>query len=149
MKMSTQSSTISWDELLERAQSRVGLIKHLGIELEMHDDELIAYLVVQPEHCGAPQVLHGGALMTLLDSALGFRAFQLAFKRGYATSTVEMKVNFLRPVRVGERLRVQPEVISHGQSLMVLSGEAIEVESGRRVGFAVGTFNIYTPSSLK
>ena len=147
--MSVPPSTLTWSELLKRAQSRVGLIKHLGLEFELTDDELITYLSVSPELSGAPQILHGGALMALFDSALGFRAFQLAFQQGRSTSTVEMKVNFLKPVRVGDRLRVQPEIISKGQSLMVLSGDAIEVTSGARVGFAIGTFNIYTPSHLK
>lgn len=139
----------SWNTIIERAQSRTGLIKHLGIEFDLSDGDLVTYFSVQEEHTGAPGILHGGALMTLFDSALGFRAFQLAFERGCATSTVEMKVNFLKPVKLGQRLRVHPEIISSGQSLIVLSGEAIELESGVCVGFALGTFNIFTPSHLK
>lgn len=145
----TADRLIEWAALLKRAQAREGLIKHLGIEFELHGDELIAYLTVRSEHSGSPGVLHGGGLMTLFDSALGFRAFQLAHERGCATSTVEMKVNFLRPVRLGQRLRVKPEVISSGQSLVVLSGEAIEVESGTRMGIAIGTFNLFNPARLK
>ena len=62
---------------------------------------------------------------------------------GCTASTVELKTNFLRPVRVGQTLRVRPEVQSRGRSLLVLSGAAEDVHTGERVAFAVGTFNLF------
>lgn len=125
-----------------------GLVPTLGIELEVQEDQVIGSLTLGPEHAGAPGVAHGGTIMALLDSVLGFHALALALEVGRATSTVELKTNFLRPARVGQRLVVRPEVQSRGRSLLVLSGHAEDVDTGERVAFAVGTFNLYAADRL-
>lgn len=137
------------DTILDVLRQSEGLINTLGIELVQEGELLTGYLTVQPLHSGAPGIAHGGAVMTLLDSSLGFQALGMALEVGRATSTVEMKTNFLRPVRVGQRLVVRPEIQSRGKSLLVLSGHAEDVETGERVAFAVGTFNLFTTDRLQ
>ena len=123
--------------------SMSGLIQALGIEFERLPDGLRCRMTVQAVHTGAPDVAHGGALMVLMDTALGVHALAHAAAQGKMTSTVEMKTNFLRPARVGQTLVTDTTVQSAGQSLLVVSGHAVEEASGRRVAFAVGTFNLY------
>lgn len=119
-----------------------GLITELGIELSLEDGTIVGRLPIQERHHGAPGVAHGGALMALLDTTLGAAALQHAVERGFAASTVEMKVNFLRPAPVGGTLTARAELTSIGRSLLVATGKA-HGEDGEAVGFAVGTFNLF------
>lgn len=134
--------------LIDALKSQEGLIRTLGLDLQATDDGLHVAMTMQPLHAGAPGIAHGGAVMALLDTALGFRALQISLSQNQLTSTVEMKTNFLRPARVGQRLIVRPELQSHGRSLLVLSGHAEDAQTGERVAFAVGTFNLYDSPKL-
>ena len=84
--------------------------------------------------------------MALLDTALGMQAMEVALQRGCAASTVEMKVNFLRPAAVGTSLYTRTQVQSEGKSLLVVTGTAFDRDSDAPVAFAVGTFNVYKPA---
>ena len=128
---------------------RSGLINQLGIELELDGEALRCAMVIDAQHCGAPGIAHGGAVATLLDTALGARAMQHSMARGRATSTVEIKVNFLRPARVGQTLITQTRIESAGRSLLVVSGSARDAETDEPVAFAVGTFNLYVSETMK
>lgn len=131
------------EQILHTLQSREGLIPTLGIQLEVDAGVVIGYLTIGTSHRGSPNAAHGGAVMTLLDTVLGMEAFNHALQQGQRTSTVELKTNFLRPVRIGQRLVVRPELLSKGKSLLVMSGSAIDLDTKERVAFAVGTFNLF------
>ena len=64
------------------------------------------------------------------------------------TSTVELKVNFLRPARLGSTLITEAKVQSAGRSLVVVSGYAMDAETGKKVGLGLGTFNVYEVDRL-
>jgi 1,4-dihydroxy-2-naphthoyl-CoA hydrolase len=73
----------------------------LDIELvSASAEEVVARMPWAPERCTSGGVLHGGALMTLADSAGAVCAF-LNLPPGTARSTVETKTNFFRPVSAG------------------------------------------------
>jgi uncharacterized protein (TIGR00369 family) len=63
-------------------------------------DEVRTALAWQESLCTMGGALHGGALMALADATGGWCAF-LNLPTGAATSTIESKTNFLRPVRAG------------------------------------------------
>jgi uncharacterized protein (TIGR00369 family) len=74
----------------------------LGIELlTTEPGEVRARLTYRPELCTTGEILHGGALMSLADSAGGFCAFLNLPDGASGTSTIESKTNFLRAVRSG------------------------------------------------
>jgi len=131
------------EQVLQKLQANQGLMNTLGIELEVQDGLVIGYLTIRELHRGSPDIAHGGAVMTLLDSVLGMQAFSHALESGQKTSTVELKTNFLSPARIGQRLIVRPEILSLGKSLLVLSGSAIDIQTDQRVAFSVGTFNLF------
>lgn len=120
-----------------------GLVPQLGMEYGFEDGTLKCRMQLDQRHQGAPGVAHGGALMALLDSALGGHALMHAYPLHRATSTVEMKVNFLRPARLGTTIVTSTTIQSAGRSLLVISGSAREEDTGKQVAFAVGTFNLY------
>ena len=122
-----------------------GFITGLGLAFEDFGPEGECYrMSIGERHTGAPSVAHGGSVMALMDTALGLHALAIAATRGGATSTIEMKVNSLRPAPAGVELRTRTEVQVTGHSWVVVSGQAVDTEAGHRVAYAVGTFNIYT-----
>lgn len=133
---------MSMDLVIAMLERRGGLLAHLGIELSVEDGEVVGRMPVEPFHEGAPGVAHGGSLMTLLDTTLGGAALQHAVERGFAASTVEMKVNFLQPAPTGLALTARAELTSVGRSLLVATGKVYD-PAGNAVAFAVGTFNLF------
>lgn len=131
------------DTILRALEHAPGLVRQLGIQIRLEEAEPACALTITPAHCGAPGVAHGGAIMSLMDTALGAKALTHALPLGKVASTVELKVNMLRPVHEGRSLEARAQIQSAGKTLLVLSGTAVERESGRTVAFAVGTFNLY------
>jgi 1,4-dihydroxy-2-naphthoyl-CoA hydrolase len=64
-------------------------------------------------------VLHGGAMMTLADSAAGTSAF-INIPVGKSNTTIESKTNFLRGVGVGDTVTARCEPLHLGRTLIVL-----------------------------
>lgn len=121
-----------------------GLISQLGIELGTEKEQIVCRMQIQRRHTGAPGVAHGGALSALIDTALGAQALVHAVGLGKTTSTVELKVNFLRPAKEGQTLVTSSTVQHAGRSLLVVSGLAKDEATGEPVVFGLGTFNLYT-----
>lgn len=56
-----------------------------------------------PEYQGAPGLIHGGILATVLDEAMG----KLNRFREVTAVTAELRIEYLRPVRVDEEITVE------------------------------------------
>jgi len=69
-------------------------------------------------HANPMGTLHGGVPCTLADAAMGF-AYASTLAKGESFTTLELKINFLRPVWTG-----------------LLVGEGIVVQRGRTIGLA-------------
>jgi len=86
-------------------------------------------------------------LAGLLDAVLGAAALTLAFTAGELVSTVEFKINYLHPVRLGDELRAVAQVDHAGKSLIVSSGviyrHAAGAADATAVAQGIGTFNRY------
>ena len=63
-------------------------------------------------------VLHGGALMTLADTAGGTAAFMNSGPE-MSNATVESKTNFIRPVKVGDIAKARSTPIHVGGTTQV------------------------------
>ena len=79
-----------------------------------------------------PGTLHGGMCATVVDQAMGFIAFCLKHEGGTAP-TVQMSVDYHRPLIPGEDVIVRIHVVSVTRSLMRLSCEAAMASSPSRV----------------
>ena len=89
----------------------------LGLKFtEASETGVKAEMVVRPELCTRPAILHGGAVMAFADT-LGAAATVLNLPEGKGTTTIESKTNFLGGGPVGS----------------ILVGEAIPVKIGKRL----------------
>ena len=91
----------------------------LGIEIvEAKPELVVARLAVRKALCTIPDILHGGAIMSLADT-VGAVATVLNLPQGASTTTVESKSNFLAPVPLGDVATATCEPFHRGGRLMV------------------------------
>ena len=90
----------------------------IGIRLvRIHKDGVTIDCKLRPELLNASGVLHGGVTATLADAAVGMAITQRLGRAGAAT-TVEMKLNYLRPVS-GRRITARARLLRMGSTLCV------------------------------
>ncbi len=106
-------------------------------------------MTIVDAHLSSPGTAHGGVLAGLLDAVLGAAALTQAFTVGDLVSTIEFKINYLRPVLLGDELRAVAQVEHAGKSIVVVSGTIYRVAPaeaagpGQAVAQGLGTFNRY------
>ena len=112
--------------------------EYLGVEyLGMLDGACVLELELNESHMSRANRAHGGLLFTLLDSALG-RAVLDPLPDGRGCATVEIKINYFRPVQRG-RIRAEGKLVSMTRNLAYAEGE-IFGPSGKLLARATGTF---------
>src|SRR6266436_8206593 len=90
----------------------------LGIELDsIEHGRARLSLEVRQQHLQLAGIMHGGAIATLIDTAVAF-AIVGASKPGSRFTTIEMKVNYLRPIREG-RVVADARLIRDGRRIVV------------------------------
>lgn len=89
-----------------------------------------------PQHWNPMGGLHGGILCDLTDAAMGI-AFASTLAEGETFATVELKINFLRPVKQG-LLTAEGWVVSGGRTLGYTEAE-VRDENGRLIAKASST----------
>jgi 1,4-dihydroxy-2-naphthoyl-CoA hydrolase len=110
----------------------------LGIDFTSATPELVtAAMVVRPELCTQPAVLHGGAIMAFADT-LGAAATMLNLASGAGTTTIESKTNFLAPAPVGSKVLGETTPVHRGRRTMVWQTR-ITNEAGRPVALVTQT----------
>ena len=83
--------------------------------------------------------VHGGILCTLADSAMGM-AFASTLGDGETFTTLEVKINFLRPV-FEETLFAEAKVLHRGRSIGLVDCN-VATEDGKLVARAVSTCSV-------
>ena len=93
--------------------------RHLGARLVLATAERVEFeMEVTPLLSNNNGVLHGGAIMGLADHAGGTGTY-LHLPKGKATTTLESKTNFLRPVRLGDTARAVSVPLHLGRTTQV------------------------------
>lgn len=93
-------------------------------------------LAAGPQHTSPPGTVHGGILCDVADAAMGC-ANLLLLAEGESFATVELKINFLKPVWSG-RLTAVGQVVKAGRTLSLCDCRITD-ESGSLVAFATST----------
>ncbi len=113
----------------------------LGMRVEgLEEGNSRLVLPVEKKHLNAGGVVHGGALASLADASIAAALATLMDLEREGMITVEMKINYLAPVRDGQ-LSAEGKVIQKGRSIAV--GESCLYDSsGKLVAKATATFMI-------
>ena len=110
---------------------------------EIHTPGSITYkMTITDKHLSSPNTAHGAVLAGFMDCVLGLSALSQAVIQGNLTSTVEFKINYVRPVMLNEEIIGTGKVVHKGKSLIISSGEVKNLK-GELIALGQGTFNTY------
>jgi 1,4-dihydroxy-2-naphthoyl-CoA hydrolase len=132
------------EELLLNTHGRNYFAKYLGMEIvEISKGDCIVSMLVTAKHTNIRQVVHGGALVSLADMAMGLACASL----GRRVVTLDLNISFMRRAREGDTVRAFTKVLHKGKTTTVVSGSILD-ETGKLLAEARGTFFVtgnYTP----
>jgi uncharacterized protein (TIGR00369 family) len=110
---------------IHNALATVPYAKLLGIELEDVGMGTATLAVpVRRELTQNHGVVHGGAVASLIDTAMAFAIIPLLAPKERVT-TVDLTISYLRPV-TGGRMRAAAKVIRAGRRLIVVSADVFD-----------------------
>jgi uncharacterized protein (TIGR00369 family) len=89
-----------------------------------------------PQHASPLGTVHGGVICDLVDGAMGV-AHAAALDEGETFTTLELKINFMKPVWSGHH-RAEGKVIKAGRTISLVEGRVTD-ESGSLVAYATST----------
>lgn len=117
----------------------------LGMRLHVIKPGEVEYtMTVTEEHLSNPTAAHGGALAALMDAILGVSALSLSVEEGKLVSTVEFKINYFAPIRLGDKLLGHGKVVFAGNKLLSSESTIYRVTNEKQVVCkGLGTFNSY------
>jgi uncharacterized protein (TIGR00369 family) len=97
---------------------------------ESGDGRAVVAMKTGPQHFNPMGTLHGGVLCDIADTAMGF-AFASTLAAGESFTTIELKINYLRPVREAQ-LRAEGRVVQRGRTVGYVECEVTD-ENGKLV----------------
>jgi uncharacterized protein (TIGR00369 family) len=115
-----------------------------GMELVSYENGHIEYkMVITKAHLATPTTAHGGIIAGYMDGIIGVAALTESSKELNLVSTVEFKINYLKPAFLGDVLLGSGRVISAGKRIIIAKGEIKNEKTGAIIAIATGTFNAY------
>ena len=130
--------------LLERAQAMIRgeepgppVARLLGFRIvEVAPGRAVFEMEAGPQHANPMGTLHGGILCDIADAAMGI-AYASALEEGQTFTTLELKINFLKPVWKA-RLRAEAHVVKRGRTVGLVECDVAD-ETGSLVARASST----------
>jgi len=103
---------------------------------EVEPGRAVVALDAGPRHANPMGTLHGGVLCDIADAAMGM-AYAASLDEGETFTTLELKINFLKPVRTS-RLIATGRLVKGGHTVGLLECDVVD-EKDRLVARASST----------
>jgi uncharacterized protein (TIGR00369 family) len=132
-------------EMLERIRKMISngkpimpIAQLLGFSVTSVDlGEAVIEMDISEHHANTMGTLHGGVICTVADTAMGV-AFATMLEEGEALTTLELKINFLKPVWKG-RVMARAKVVKKGRMTGLVECDVLD-ENGQLVARAGSTY---------
>src|ERR1700732_5182712 len=123
---------------MEQAKTNdVPVARLIGFEAkEIADGRAVVTLAVGPQHANPMGTLHGGIICDIADAAMGM-AFASTLAPQESFTTVELKINFFRPVWKAS-LKAEGTVVQRGHTIGYVECNVTD-EDNRLVARAAST----------
>ncbi|MBI4208153.1 MAG: PaaI family thioesterase [Deltaproteobacteria bacterium] len=102
-------------------------------------------ITLREDHLSPAGKIHGGVVSGFFDFACGVAVFSTMGDEDFC-STVELKVNYFRPLDVGNQLNCQARVMYRGNRLAVVHAQLFRKGEAEPVAMATATFYVVTRS---
>jgi uncharacterized protein (TIGR00369 family) len=93
---------------------------------EVEPGRAVVALDAGPRHANPMGTLHGGVLCDIADAAMGI-AYAASLDEGETFTTLELKINFLKPVRAG-RLTATGRIVKGGRTVGLIECDVVDDE---------------------
>ena len=144
--------------VVERPRDRMKHYQHpdvfgewVGYELTRVDwkkFEVETRLEIRRDHLSAAARVHGGVIAAFFDASLGAAVFT-TMEPTDLTSTVELKVNYLQPLELGDVLKIRAKVVFRGKRLAVTQADLYRNSEKKPVAIATATFYVVAADGKK
>ena len=104
--------------------------------VEVEPGRAVFEMETGPQHANPMGTLHGGILCDLADAAMGI-AYASALGEGETFTTLELKINFFKPVWKA-RLRAEARIVKRGKTVGMTECDVVD-EKGSLVARASST----------
>jgi acyl-CoA thioesterase len=136
--MSGVKLTAAQTRRLRAAANAVPFSRLLGIELvEVTSGSATLSLEVRDDLKQNHGVVHGGAIASLIDSAMAYAIIPLLTAKEKVT-TVDLTISYLRPLTRG-RATAKATVVRAGRRLFVVTAEVLD-DDGKLAATALSTY---------
>ncbi|MGB9611357.1 MAG: PaaI family thioesterase [Bryobacteraceae bacterium] len=124
---------------LNALMERISFNSHLGLRVtRVYRDGIGLECRIEPHKLNVLGTLHGGVTATLVDAAAGVAI--LGRLGGRLATTVELKVNYLRPVSEG-KVHARARIVKMGRTLCFATVE-VKDDHGRLVAQGSATYMV-------
>lgn len=132
-----EAKECSLQEAIQTFYDKNPFVKHLDMQIESIKDgrTRLMMLVDADTHVNFYGFAHGGALASLVDTAMGSACLSV----GKKVVTVEMNFNCIKPAPAGQRIVADGYIIHNGRKTIVAEAE-IRGEDSSLIVRARGTF---------
>ena len=122
MSADTQNLPPAWQAAGWRPRELPGFIGLCGPLWTRKDGDTWLYgLLPDAGHLNPAGVVHGGALLTLMDHAMSAVAWEACERQ--ACVTLDLSTQFLAAVRAGQGVEARAEVVRRTRQLVFMSGQ--------------------------
>jgi uncharacterized protein (TIGR00369 family) len=109
----------------------------IGVDLvRLEGGEATMEMDAEERHSNPMGTIHGGILCDIADAAMGM-AYYSQLEPGESFTTLELKINFLRPFRTG-KLVAHGRVVSRGKTVGMTECDVVD-KDGRLIAKATST----------
>mgnify|MGYP005673569473 CR=1 FL=1 len=117
--------------------------RFMGMDYEVLEPGRVTYkLTIKKDLLATPTAAHGGAIAGFMDGIVGVAALSATAPEGKVVSTVEFKINYLRPALFQDEVIGKGTVLKKGKSLLVVKGEIFNAKE-ELIATAIATLNAY------
>jgi acyl-CoA thioesterase len=142
----------SMPQLTEAQRERIGhaldsvpFARLLGLHVEsVEPGRAVMSLPIREDHKQNHGVVHGGAIASLIDSAMAFAIIPILAENEH-TTTVDLTIHYLRPLTEGTATATA-RVVRAGRRVIAVSAEVTDHKE-RLVASAVSTYLRLTPDA--
>ena len=134
-------------KMIESGQSPMAIASLLGFSIKsVQSGEAVIEFEMTADHTNTMGTLHGGVFCTIADTAMGV-AFYTMLEENESLATLELKINYLKPVWNG-KLLAKGKVIKKGRSTGFVECNVMD-ENDELVAHANSTYMVLSDDQAK
>ncbi|MGB0403789.1 MAG: PaaI family thioesterase [Salibacteraceae bacterium] len=122
------------------AQNKFGQLLDMDYQI-ISEGEIEYKMKIKAEHIAINNTAHGGCIAGMMDAVLGMAALSKVANENKYVATIEFKIDYLNPAKIGDELIGIGTVIQKGKRLIFAEGKIMC--NSATIAKASGTFTAY------